>query len=46
MKKLYQNYTFHNLLGHPVMELLYLVGLTKAARAVHDGTLPVTGVRN
>lgn len=46
MKKLYQNYTFHNLLGHPVMELLYLVGLTKLARAVHDGTLPVTGVRN
>jgi hypothetical protein len=33
-------YTLHNLLGHPAMELLHLVGLNRAAWFVHQITLP------
>lgn len=32
--------TLHNVVGHPVSELLGLFGFTEAAAAVHDGTLP------
>ena len=32
--------TLHNLVGHPVSELLTLFGFTEVATAVHDGTLP------
>jgi hypothetical protein len=32
--------TLHNVVGHPVSELLGLFGFTEAATAVHDGTLP------
>jgi len=32
--------TLHNLVGHPLMEILSLVGLQSAARWVHDVTLP------
>ena len=32
--------TLHNVVGHPVSELLTLFGFTEAATAVHDGTLP------
>jgi hypothetical protein len=33
-------WTLHNMVGHPVSELLGLFGFTEAATAVHDGTLP------
>jgi len=32
--------TLHNVVGHPVSELLFLFGFTEAAAAVHDRTLP------
>jgi len=32
--------TLHNVVGHPVSELLGLFGFTEAAAAVHDRTLP------
>lgn len=31
---------FHNLIGHPVMQLLAFVGLTSLALKVHDKTVP------
>ena len=31
----------HNLVGHPLSEMLHLLGLDRAASWVHDGTLPV-----
>jgi hypothetical protein len=36
------SYTLHNVIGHPVMELLRLIGLTRAADWVHAKTLPST----
>jgi hypothetical protein len=40
MKRIYQNWPVHNLIGHPVMQICNWLGLKKAARAIHDGTLP------
>lgn len=34
------SYTLHNLVGHPLMEILGLLGMHKAAKYVHDYTLP------
>jgi hypothetical protein len=33
-------WAFHNLVGHPVMQLLAFVGMRRWAIAVHDGTVP------
>lgn len=33
-------WAFHNLVGHPVMQMLAFVGLRRWAIAVHDGTVP------
>ena len=35
-------YTVHNILAHPLMELLHLFGFTKIGNALHDYTLPKT----
>lgn len=32
--------TIHNIVGHPLMEILNLVGLETIANIVHDSTLP------
>ncbi len=45
MKRLFSklgifNYTVHNLIAHPLMELLHLIGLTELGDKVHDMTLP------
>ena len=34
-------WTVHNLLGHPVSEILHLLGLGSASGRVHDGTMPL-----
>lgn len=34
-------WALHNLVAHPLMELLAMVGLTKAAVWVHDNTVPM-----
>lgn len=34
-------WTLHNLVAHPVSELLYQVGLVKLSDKVHDITAPV-----
>jgi hypothetical protein len=33
-------YTIHNLVGHPLMEVFYILGFTKWAKWIHDKTLP------
>lgn len=33
-------WTLHNLIGHPLMEILNLLGLTACGTWVHDATLP------
>lgn len=40
MSKLYKNWTFHNIIGHPLMQILVLLGMLELAKKVHDGTLP------
>ena len=34
------NYTIHNLIAHPIMEILHLFGLSELGDKVHDATLP------
>jgi hypothetical protein len=46
MKKLYKNWTFHNLIAHPLMEIVYLISFGKAKRLsdlIHDSTMPEEG---
>jgi hypothetical protein len=33
-------YTFHNIIGHPLMEILNLCGMEHFGTMVHDITLP------
>ena len=33
-------WTFHNLVGHPLSEVLHLLGFERASGRVHDRTLP------
>jgi len=33
-------YTIHNMLGHPLMEIFYLLGMKQQAEWIHDSTLP------
>lgn len=35
------NYTIHNLIAHPLMELLHLIGKTELGDKIHDATLPL-----
>ena len=39
MKNKY-SYTFHNIIAHPLMEILHLIGFTKLGDRIHDATLP------
>ena len=34
------NYTIHNLIAHPLMEILHLIGFTELGNKIHDMTLP------
>ena len=34
------SWTLHNVAGHPLMELFYLIGLTNVAHWAHDFTIP------
>jgi hypothetical protein len=34
-------WTFHNLLGHPLSEILFQLGFHSASELVHDRTIPV-----
>ena len=43
MDKLYRNWTVHNLIAHPMMEIIRLISLGRLNRLgawVHDITLP------
>ena len=43
MKKIYKNWTVHNLLAHPLMEILYLISFGKLedfGNMIHDATVP------
>ena len=43
MKRIYKNWTVHNLIAHPLSEIIWLLTFGKAERLsgwVHDVTLP------
>ena len=40
VERLYRNWTFHNLIAHPLSEVLYLLGFKKLSGRVHDATVP------
>jgi len=40
MKKNKFDYTIHNLIAHPLMEILHLLGFTEIGNKIHDYTLP------
>lgn len=40
MKRIYKNWTVHNLIGHPWMQILYMLGCPTIAQKIHDATLP------
>ena len=43
MKKLYKNWTVHNLIAHPLSEIIWLITFGKGERFynyIHDVTLP------
>tara|TARA_B100000674_G_scaffold471701_1_gene460774 strand:+ start:622 stop:768 length:147 start_codon:yes stop_codon:yes gene_type:complete len=39
MKKHF-SYTIHNIIAHPLMEILHLIGFTELGDKIHDATLP------
>lgn len=34
------SWTLHNVAGHPLMELCYLIGAHRVAHVIHDATIP------
>jgi len=40
MKKIYKNWAVHNLIGHPLMQIMNWLNKNDIAKKIHDGTLP------
>ena len=40
MKRFYKNWPMHNIVAHPLMQILEWIGLVSMANKVHDATLP------
>ena len=40
LSKLIQNYTIHNLVAHPLMEICYLAGHESLGEKIHNITIP------
>jgi len=43
MSKIYKNWTVHNLIAHPLSEIIYLLSFGKAlglSNYIHDSTVP------
>ena len=38
--RLYKNWPVHNLIAHPLMQILHWVGLSGLGDRLHDATLP------
>ena len=41
LEKIYKNWAVHNLIGHPLMQIFYMINMRITAKYVHDKTLPV-----
>lgn len=40
LKKLYKNWTVHNIIAHPLMQICGWFGLFDLGVAIHDATIP------
>lgn len=40
MKRIYKNWAVHNIIAHPIMQLLHTLGMRKLGGIIHDATLP------
>tara|TARA_Y100001970_G_C14248759_1_gene870230 strand:- start:3238 stop:3447 length:210 start_codon:yes stop_codon:yes gene_type:complete len=43
-EKIIRNMAFHNIVAHPLMQILSWVGKNELANRIHDNTLPKKGV--
>lgn len=43
-EKIIKNMAFHNIVAHPLMQILNWVGKNELANKIHDETLPKSGV--
>ena len=43
-EKFFKNYAVHNIIAHPLMEILSWIGKNDLANKIHDQTLPKKGV--
>lgn len=39
-EKIFKNFAFHNIIGHPLMQLLMWAGKKDLAEKIHNNTLP------
>ena len=44
-EKFFKNMAFHNIVAHPLMQVLNWIGKNELADKVHDNTLPKKGVK-
>jgi hypothetical protein len=44
MKRIYKNWPMHNIIAHPLMQIMQLIGLHSLASIIHDETLPPNAV--
>lgn len=40
LEKFYKNFTFHNIVAHPVMEILKIMSFERIGNIIHDKTIP------
>lgn len=40
LKKFYKNFTFHNIVAHPLMEILKIMSFERIGNIIHDKTIP------
>ena len=43
-EKIIKNMAFHNIVAHPLMQILNWIGKNELANKIHDETLPKRGV--
>lgn len=40
LSRIYKNWTFHNIVAHPLSEIFHLLGFEMAGHLIHDVTVP------
>ena len=44
IKNIFKSYAFHNIVAHPIMQLLIAFDQERLGNKIHDATLPKSGV--